>query len=1125
MQKTSPKIPLSKLVTVPPKAYPSTNIEHDSTALLGNYIPSASTLEIVERLSAGLSGEKNGRMLSITGPYGSGKSTMAVFLKGLLAPSKSDDWKASYNILKKEPQQYSDSITSARRHTGKHQKGMIRCAIMARREPLSVTILRGLHNGFQNYFGNELTGLPNLELFLQCIGRMNKEPPQAEEIIKIIEGATEVSPILILIDEFGKNIEYFATNESQQSDLFLLQELAERSGKNRKIPLFIITLQHMAFEEYAVGASDAQKKEWSKIQGRFEDIPFANSPEQTRQLVSSTIQLSHNNTYRRYVMEWAKKESRTIQDMGLQTGSNPNLIASCYPLSPIALEVIPELCSRYGQRERTLLSFISDSKNHTVATFIDEGHWDARNPPTMGLDSLYDFFIYGTSMIHSSSQNISRLMEVETIIRDAHGLNDIEKKTLKTIGILNLVGRSGNLRASRRIIDYSIGQDSRQVLKTLQKRSMITYRTHADEYRIWHGTDIDIAAKLEMYRSRYRRVSLFGLLNKAVMLEPVVAARHSIKNGTMRLFERQFRLEPSAINENFDGAILYDTDITDNKATKETKPKTYVDVIAPLASEKPIITVTAGDTTDLKFAAVEVAAIRDILDSEEDIARDWVARREFEERLADAEIALDREFARAYGKSARWSYTWNKKTTILSGALSSMISQVCDDVYCNAPKIQNEMINRTNLSTQGSTAKKALLEAMILNQDKPRFGIDGHGPDRAIYEAVFFENGLHRSDSSFGWRLCTPKGVMKHVWKAMLDVVKRSKGRKVLTEVYREAMMPPYGVRDGPLQLIFLAMFLVYGKSIALYEHGTFVPILRPEIAERMTKNPEHFEIKYFRNSTANKNLLENVAAQLNVTAANGMLDVVSHLIRIIVALPPHVKSTKMLDKKTIMVRDSIMTSTEPDTLLFESLPHALGFESKMSHDESKRFAKMLAKSVSILQTKFTSMFEEISQQLFDITGLDKRSKLSEAAKAIQPHVTDQKIKVFLGALSADMLEKDEDWINYIAMSLTDVPPSDWKDDQRAMFENNLHEFASRFKRLASLHFSDVSSSFGKESYQVTVTGADGSERYSIVSLDPKKRKKLDKILQQTKKEMKTNGFTDDEMSILDTVLGKSGKI
>ena len=1101
--KSNSEVPLSHLVNVLPMAYPSTNIEHDSISLLEHYIPSASTLEIIERFSTGLRGAKNGRILSITGPYGSGKSTMAIFLKGLFAPNTSKEWKTSHKILKKEPQVYVDTINLARRHADIDKKGMIRCTVMARREPLSVTILRGLEQGFADYFGNGFVGLPNKELFEDCLVDANGMI-RAKDIIKIIEDAAKVSPILIMIDEFGKNIEYFTSDESQQSDLFLLQELAERSGKSRKIPLSIITLQHMAFEEYAIGASTAQKKEWSKIQGRFEDIPFVNSPEQTRQLVVNTIKMSKNPTYRKDMMNWATKESKKIRDIGLQIESSPELIASYYPLSPIVLEVIPELCSRYGQRERTLLSFISDSKNHTAATFIDLNYWNSDMPPVMGLDSLYDFFISGTSIMHSTSQNISRLMEIETIIRDAHGLSDIEKRTLKIIGVLNLIGRSGHLRASRRVIDYCIEQNSRQILNRLEKRSIITYRRHADEYRLWHGTDIDIAAKLKIYRSRYKRALLIDLLKISIKLEPIVAAKHSIKTGTMRIFERRFTLNASdVISENFDGVVLYLVD----------------DEHVPLDHKKPVIAIVASNTTNLKLAAIEVCAIQDILNSEDDIVNDWVAKRELKERFADAEVILDREFARAFDRSAKWIYK-NNVVKMLDSSPSNIVSQVCDDVYNQSPIIQNEMINRTNISTQGSSAKKTLLGAMILHHEEEKFGIIGHGPDIAVYEAIFFENKIHVHDSLQSWKLVLPKNAMRHVWNAMLNTIKKSKSRITLHDVYKVVKMPPYGIRDGPLQLIFLAMFLVNRTNIALYEHGTFVPKIRPEIAERMTKNPEHFEVKYFKNSSKHKAILGDVAKNLNLSRTS-LLDVVGYLVRTVSTLPPYVKSTKKMDKKTIRVRDNIMTATEPDTLLFKLLPRALELDI-ISDTQNKKFAKLLAKSINTLQDQFTKSFKEIHDQLFNTTGITDRVKLSKVAKAIQPYVVDQKMKVFLGALSADVLEKDEDWINYVAMSLTDVPPTDWTDEQRTMFNNNLQEYAYQFKRMISLHFQKTSDGFEKYAYQITITRTDGSEQHEIISFESKKKKKMDKIVQKMKDEMYANGFTDHDVKILDLITNQN---
>ena len=1098
------QIPLSKIVTIPPKPYPSANIEYDNITLLNSYLPSASTLEIVERFSAGLRGAKSGRMLSITGPYGSGKSAMATFLTGLLAPNKSKEWKAAYAILKKEPDSYGHALVYARRKACIHKSGMIRCTVTARREPISATLLRALGAGLERHFGRYTNkDFPSASLARKCMRDLKGgKLPDTARLIKIIEDVANTAPTVIVIDEFGKNIEYFATDESQQSDLFLLQELAERSGRRRSIPLSIVTLQHMAFEEYAVGASAPQKREWAKIQGRFEDIPFANSPDQTRMLVSNTIKPTRDTGHERDVLGWAKRESKAMQDLGIGTGSNPNLVASCYPLSPLALEVLPELCSRYGQHERTLLSFLSDSRKHTVATFIDENIWDKESPLVMGLDALYDYFISGTSMIHSSSANVSRLMEVETIIRDAHGLSDVEKKTLKTIGILNLIGRSGYLRASRRLIDYSIGKGSRRVLDALVKKSIITYRRHADEYRIWHGTDIDMAAKLEMHRKRHQRTPLATLLEGSIRLEPVVAAKHSIETGTMRLFERRFTKPDDVQDERYDGTILY---VTDDSRTP--------------SSDKPLVTVTTGDTTELRFAAIEVSAIRGILNSDEEVVSDWVARREFEERLADAEVVLDREFANVYGDTAEWSYKKDGKNVRLRGKPSMIASKVCDDTYTDTPIIRNEMINRNLLSAQGSTAKKRLLEAMITHPDKPKFGIEGHGPERAIYEAVVYENKIHAQNTSYGWQMQDPKNNrMSHVWRSMLDAIRQSHGRIVLTDVYRVAKVPPYGARDGPVQLLVVAIILIHRDAIALYEHGTFVPKLRPEVAERMTKNPEHFELKYFNRTPSKEALLKYVSTDLQTDY--GVLATVSYLVRMISSLPPHIKHTKNLDKKTIDVRDAILNATEPDTLLFESLPKALGFRTTIRQADAKKFAKALAKSTSVLQGRFANVLEEIATLLFDATGINKRSKLSRAARTMEPNVSDQGMKVFLGALSADMLENTDDWIKYVAMSLTDIPPDDWKDDHRYMFENNLREMSSKFKRLAGIHFAAVSGNFAKPSYQVTVTHADGSEHHNVVSLNPEQKIRLEKIAALVKKEMKKEDLTKKDFAALIAMLG-----
>ena len=1110
VQKSKEKsLPLSRLVTIPPKPYASTSIEQDSITTLQNYLPSASTLEIIERFSAGLRGTKSGRMLSITGPYGSGKSTMTIFLNGLLSGTKNSEWKAAYDTLKTASISTANILVSARKKSNTHEKGVIRCAVTARREPISVTILRGLDDGarkyFKNYTNRHFTEAKNLH---QKIHDLKKNKiPSAKEITDIITSMCKAVPVVIMIDEFGKNIEYFTADDTQQSDLFLLQELAELSGPSRKIRLSIITLQHMAFEEYAVGASTAQKQEWAKIQGRFEDIPFANSPDQTRLLVSNTIQLDKSNKHRRIVKTWANAESKHMKRLGIESGFDADLIASCYPLGPLALEILPELCSRYGQYERTLLSFISDAGKYTVATFIDENTWTNKRLPVIGIDVLYDYFISGTSMIHSSSVNITRLMEIEMIIRDSHGLSDLEIKTLKIIGVLNLIGRSGYLRASQNLIEYAIGDDSKQVLKKLEKKSIITYRRYADEYRIWQGTDIDIASKLSICRKRYQKSSLAEMLHNMMNLEPIVAAKHSIETGTMRIFERKFIAQsPIILDESYDGVIIY---LTDNAAKFEC--------------DKPVITVSSKNTVDLRSAVIDVIAIRTILDDDKEIESDWVARKELEERLSDAEIILDREFDNAYGNDAVWEHLRDDKTIKCKGTPSEIASQICDSVYNKTPIIYNEMINKTLLSSQGSAAKRNLIDYMITRTDKQRLGIEGYGPDRAVYEAIFTKNNLHAVDSELKLKLCSPSKTnsLYPVWDAMLDSLKRSKKRVSLSILHHLCKMPPFGMKEGVITILVIAILLKYKNNIALYEHGTYIPFLLPEIGERMIKNPNHFELKYFKSTSSKKAFLSEVIKRFEINSEGSVLDVVSHLVRIVSALPPYVKQTKRLDDNSLAVRDAVLVATEPDTLLFESLPKALGFNasSKSTQKDAEKFAKILTKSKTILQKEFQKMTEDIKKLLLDSTGIENREKLSKIASKMLQSVTDHKMKMFLTAVTSDALERDEDWINYVALSLTDVPPLSWKDDQREMFENNLIEISKKFQRLASVHFADISDNFVKPSYQITVTNSDGSEHHNVVSLKPKQKKKIESIAQKILQDMKKKGFTNQDLSALIAIL------
>ena len=1060
---TTSRTPLTGIVSVPDRPRASTNIERDSLdGMTAEYIPNASSIEAVNIFSAGLD---KGAALSIIGPYGSGKSTFGMVLGHLASPRHDARWKAAYKILRGAAPDAAANLVAGRRRAGLHERGMIRCIATARLEPVAATVLRAAARGAESYFGKTYgrRSFTAFKTLRRCVRSLQKGTvPDASTVSGIVASMAAAAPVLLILDEFGKNVEYFADG-GNEGDLFLLQDLAEMTGASRGIRLHIVTMQHMALGEYVAGAPAARIKEWAKIQGRFESIHFANSLEHTRALLSSSLKPRGGTSH--HIMEWAGHHARAAADeAGVDIPAE--IAAACYPLHPLAVEALPELCSRYGQNDRTLLSFVFGSGPGTVTRFIEKEWWNGRDAlPTMGADHLYDYFISGSAPAHAgAAASSSRLVEIETIVRDTRVSDETERIALKAIGLMNLIGRSGRLRASMGMIRCMAGRGAEQAVRDLESRSVITYRRHADEYRIWHGTDVNIATKVDAWRNTVRRMPYHELMKAAMDPEPVIAARHGIESGTLRVFASLFDMPEGGLGPEYDGAVIYGTAGT-----------------AVPASDRPVLVSRCGDVSGLVDAAAEVAALRAAL-KDDDVADDWVAKGEVGERLAAAENALDAEFDQAYGAGAVWTYGSHDGEISIRGTASSAASAASDAAYPDAPPVRNEMINRNRLTAQGSTALNRLLHAMTANEYKERLGLEGWKPERAIYEAVIGKHGVHKRAGG-GYRFSRPDSRLRAAWNAALSQMRKTQKAVALPEIYRIWKMPPYGIKDGVMPILALLIILARRDGLAVYEHGTYVPRINASLAERLVKNPGHFSLKYYPKSAHRTALVERTTKSLGTEPEDGMLGIVGRLVGVVRALPAYTRKTKNLNRRVLAVRNAIQSAVEPDTLLFESLPEALGVSPpgrSMDKRAVGRFAGRLANTISELQTAFGSMMEGMGRRLLKETGTSDRASLARVASELLPDVSDQKMKVFLGAVSADIPD-EQAWINYVGLVLTDMPPADWSDEHRKMFRNGLREAAAGFRRLAALKFAAVSENLKGPSVMVTITHPDGREEIVIL--------------------------------------------
>lgn len=1094
-------------------------------AQLDGYLPTARGLEVVRRVVNAMERD-TGRAFSITGPYGSGKSSLAVFLDALLGHTDDAAHKAAVTLLNEHDPATAGRLTAARSEMGAGPSGFVRAVITApQREPITATVLRALARGAKRArVAAKLRD--DIEEALSRAESDRYASPSYQEVRNLLVRLTERKPVLLVIDEFGKNLEAFASGGAD-GDLYLLQELAEWASGDESLPLVLVTIQHLAFEAYAADTTATQRREWAKVQGRFEDISYVDSAAATRGLIGAALDHDGRARYRKRRDAAAAEAAEAADAAGVPGVATADLLAACYPLHPATLLVLPPLCARYGQNERTLFSFLASAEPRSVTSFLADTDL-TEDLPWVRLDRVYDYFVESASTFVGASRDASRWMEVETTIRDAHGLTHAQTRVLKAVGVLNLVAAAGTVRASLELIAFAMADgsdglasqnDVRMRLGELATLGLVTYRDFASEYRIWQGSDFDIVSALTSARRQARAESLAVALSEVMRLRPVVAARHSIRHNTMRAFARAFAdggSGPAAApkpGDVRDGTLLYalERDLTVDASSHDTMP---VVVVEP----------TPERLTDLIDATIEVAALLRLLDDPTLDATDRAARRELNERLALTRQQLERAVDDAYGREGTW--TWlnppdGKRRTLKPQRGSDALSGVFDEVYADAPEVHYEAINRADLTSQGAKARRILLEAVLTpsKQGEDRLGLKGDGAEVGMYRAVLEDSGVHVPGEGFTASAITEE--WEPAWRHLESVLLSSKKHPVsIAHVLDEIMRPPHGLRQGVATVLLTAALVRNASDLAIYEHGTFKPRMDAALSERMVRNPANFGVKYL--AASNRNSKRARAAQAisdELSEAFGLPKTVHATVLTTVMLTLrtfHVRPTNFARRtkqfsaawgatdelaapehveRTRAVRDALVDTHEPDILLFEALPAALGYgplpaagnsAGTMAADDIDAFAESVARYVKAVDGVYDGLCRHIlDETLRAANARDTTMLAGDAAHLDDVQVMASNVRTFAGlARMADSVDATS-FAQQVATSVTGKPPSEWSDADIPGHLSRIRETASSFRRVTALAQARRTQPAGEafEALAIDITSSDGRHQPEVVAV------------------------------------------
>ena len=1096
----------------------SANLERDAdrSQPFEGYVVTARALDAVERIFTAAAAGSAGGAWSLTGPYGSGKSSLALLLDAALGgPSRARD--VAWKLIDEASPAVADLVRQAHRRHRTRAAGFHRGLVTAEREPLGYTLLRALHTAVLRTYGEippagRFQAADLLESALEDSNTTDprRTGPSPASLIEIARCLAKEAPLLLIIDEFGKNLE--AIRDGDDSDPYLFQQIAE-AGQGSGLPIFLLTLQHLSFEDYLSAADGPRLSEWAKVQGRFEDIAYVESARQTRSLIGTVFEI-RDEALRGRIDRWARRHAEAMRSLGIADLSEPEVVASCYPLHPLAAMILPELCSRYGQHERTLFSFLaSPGVSASAASFLTATELSSGGPlPSLGLDSVYDYFVTSGSPHAVSNGRSGRWTEIAIRLRDIHGLSPKQARMAKAVALLNLVSTTGTLRASSRMLSL-IDPDSDKTLTELGAGGIIIYRDFADEYRIWQGTDVDLRRVLDAAHQQVRRRPLVEILRTVDEPLPVVAARHSAEHDVFRVFERRYAsgpesVEPLTASSPYDGKVLLVVD----------PDQTVPGLSESAADAKPVVAAVPIDLSSLDRATREVAAVTIAL-KDPVVEADWVARRELGERLAETQIALEHAIHITFGADAcRWLLLGASGAIGLpAGRGSAALSKAADLAYPSTPRVRNEMLNRTDLTSQGAKARRVLIGAMIEHGAEPGLGLDGYGPEVAMYRAFLYSTGLHgRDDRNDAMVFRNPTDPsMQPAWAVVEGEFNRSKTRRInLNDIYAALLLPPIGMKAAVVPVFVAAALLARSDEVAIYEHGTFKPLLTPELSERMVRNPGHFDIKHFANTTgARRRVVEALADRLDVQprfrkhrVAN-VLSIVGHLVSRVRSLDNYTRRTGNLMASTRAMRDALAAAVEPDRLLFEDLPTVLGLSSVPANTEVypdvRTYADGVGAALDELGRCFDQLLTELLALLMETSAETTRLAIAGQAAALDNEILNPEVRSFVGTLASDGTDADNDWIEAVATVVAKKAPAEWTDGDLVRFQRELPQQVAAFRRLVALHAERRIDGGGPfNALRVTLTRQDGNEYIDLVGIDQWQRHRVSKALEDVLEEL-----------------------
>ncbi len=1026
---------------------------------LDGFICPASSLNVIMNMAKHIS--NSGQCaFTWTGPYGSGKSSLVVALGSLLNGNAARRTKAAKIIGDDEAQKIWSELPPK-------SKGWKILPVVGRRES-PAKVLGDAIGKFDSNFQSDSWSDQDVVDALSNIAAQN---PRSS------------GGLIVFIDEMGKFLESVSQGGS---DIYLFQLLAEQAARSGK-RLIVVGILHQAFEEYANKLSREIRDEWSKIQGRFIDLPVNTAGEEQIELISRAIETSGSEVPAKKSAKGLAKiirQHRPATFDGLE-----GMLTSCWPLHPIVACLLGPLSKRrFGQNQRSIFGFLNSSETHGFKDFLSHAEEDS----LYTIERLWDYLRDNLeSSILASPDGHRWSLAIEAIAR-CEGMDgsELQIKLLKSVALLDMLKEQSriypSIEALKICLDKAKPKEIESSLEGLKKRSLIIFRKHANSFSIFAGSDFEIEDAVEAKLNELGEID-FDRIKQLADLQPILAKRHFHETGALRWFD--VSLAPLSELKNISNEYVpslgsigqFVLAIPTNEETTE-KAKKLIQTVTRASDGKIVIGLSQRNWSIIEIAK-ELIALEKVQTESPELTGDAVARREIRARIAIVQNRLENELRKTFD-NATWSMKHHSLKNLSHRELNVQASSMAADCFKKSPIIHSELLNRMKLSTNAASARKILLRLMVQNDGLPRLGIEGFPVEGAAYVNALEKTALYGKTGKSTYGFTSPKKGDKcrlyPLWDKTTRFLKEHQDRSVsMDELYKLWTAEPFGVKDGLLPLLAVAYIQSQKDWLAFYREGIFQSVFKDIDTEYLSKDPTSIQIRWMDLSEVSRTLLSGMASIVRDLDSENKLedlssiDVARGLIAIFDRLQPWTKRTMRLSANAIKIRNLFKHAHDPNKLLFNDIPSLVNKKAKQN--EMGVIIKNVREGLTELTEAYPSMLNRLKTIMLEELQVPNESPqaiadLHARAENIKELGGDFRLEAFVMRI-ATFGAQDEDMEGIASLS-ANKPARDWIDLDLDRAAVAIAEFSQKFNRAEA--FARVKGRADKRHSVAVVVGLEG---------------------------------------------------